>query len=153
MLISLPLTARTQLAVTHWAPLVRYATLTAANLGHVSISNPGLTIARLGSRTHADVAANISIFRAFVIRARASEKQAENTTITPRRRVFAWIRKRRRTEQSGSINATIVLANRVIARNVWSSYSYSPDPKCLETGRYDILLRVSLLHSVFLSSP
>lgn len=62
-----------------------------------------------GGGTYAAVAANTSTRRACVIKARASEKNADDTTITPSLTVSDFTKKRMRMDRSGSKEAMTVV--------------------------------------------
>lgn len=74
----------------------------------------------LQQSTYADVAAKISAFLAFVIRARAKEKTAENTTTIPSLRPLEWIKYRATTEEMGRIDETTVVSMSRISFNLFS---------------------------------
>lgn len=63
----------------------------------------------LKGKTYAAVAANTSTRRAWVIRARAREKTADDATITPSLIVSDGTKKRMRMDNRGSNEATTVV--------------------------------------------
>lgn len=82
------------------------------------------------------MAANTSIIRAFVMRAKASAKRVEAAMIVANLSRSLVTKYCTTTEQTGSRDATTVTMTRKVAASRLSSYSHMSGPMPSSTGSY-----------------